>query len=82
MPSKQEAKDKIAAAEEGCTKVMAAWYVAHKTLGGGVKTNAYGVYSDRVELQSKLDLAIQKLIEARDLVGAIQWPTTNDYDLI
>ena len=33
MPTKQEAKDKIAAAEKGCAKVQAEWVAADKALG-------------------------------------------------
>lgn len=82
MPTKQEAQAKVTAAEEACTKIQAAWYVAHKALAGAVGTNGYGVYRDRFELRDKLELARQNIETALETIDRIDWPTTADYDLL
>lgn len=82
MASKQEALDKIAAAETACAKVQAEWAAADKTLSGSVGTNGYGIYRDRSELRGKLELARQHINEALKAMDAIEWPTNAEYDLL
>lgn len=82
MTNAKIANLKVAVAEEACTKIQAAWYVAHKALEGGAVTNGYGIYRDRTEFLDKLELAQQKIGEAIKTLEAVNWPTPADYDLI
>ncbi len=82
MTTKHEAKLKVNAAAETCAKVQASWVAADRALGGSVTTNGYGIYSDRFELRTKLELARQHINDALKAIDEIDWPTGDEYDAL
>lgn len=77
---KQETQSKVDAAIKACNEVQASWNAAYSALGGNVKTNGFGIYSDRVELRNKLLIAQSQLATALQTIDGIDWPTSDDYD--
>lgn len=82
MVTKQEAEEKIAAAESGCAKAQHAWSAAAQALSGSVSTNGYGIYHDRFALRSKLEDARAHIQEGLDALDKIEWPTSAEYDVL
>ncbi len=80
MPTKQEARAKISAAEVACGAVQDKWSAAAQSLSGSVSFNGFGIYRDRFELRSKLLDARSSIDDALKVLDAVEWPTDADYD--